>query len=53
LELGKDKISAMMDLNFKKDVKITRKLPLMTMVKSQRREIGTIEFQVETFFRTK
>jgi hypothetical protein len=37
LELGKDKISAMMDLTFKKDTKVNRKLPLFTMVKFQRR----------------
>jgi hypothetical protein len=42
LDLGKDKITATMDLNFKKDAKTQRKLPLTTLVKFQRREIGII-----------
>jgi len=51
--LGKEKITATMDLNFKKDARVQRKLPLSTLVKSQRREIGIIEFQAEAFFRSK
>lgn len=42
-----------MDLNFKKDAKVQRKLPLTTLLKSQKREIGIIDFQAEAFFRTK
>ena len=34
-----------MDLNFKKDTKVNKKLPLATVIKFQKREIGTIEFQ--------
>lgn len=53
LELGKDKISAILDLNFKRDIKVNRKLPLTTMIKFQKRQIGVIEFQAEAFFRSK
>ena len=42
LDLGKEKIWAEMDLNFKRDVKVERKLPLSTFVKTQKRDIGTI-----------
>ena len=42
-----------MDLNFKRDVKLQKKLPLSTYVKTQRRDIGTIEFTAETAFRSK
>jgi hypothetical protein len=42
LELGEDKISAMLDLNFKKDIKTVKKLPLTIPFKFQKREIGFI-----------
>jgi hypothetical protein len=45
LELGKDKIAGHMDLSFKKDAKLIKKIPLTTLVKFQKREIGVIEFQ--------
>jgi hypothetical protein len=37
LELGKDKIAAVMDLTFKKDTKVNKKLPLATIIKFQKR----------------
>lgn len=42
IELGKEKISGHMDLNFKKDAKFSRKISLSTLVKFQKREIGTM-----------
>lgn len=42
-----------MDLNFKKDAKLTKKIALATLVKFQKREIGTIEFQAEVIFKSK
>ena len=37
IELGKEKISGHMDLNFKKDAKFNRKISLSTLVKFQKR----------------
>ena len=45
LDLGKEKVSAIFDLTFKRDVKVNRKLPLTTTIKFQKRDIGHIEFQ--------
>jgi hypothetical protein len=42
-----------MDLNFKKDAKLNKKVPLTTLVKSQKREIGVIDFQAEVIFKSK
>ena len=37
LELGDEKITAMLDLNIKKDTKLLKKLPLTIPFKSQKR----------------
>lgn len=42
-----------MDLNFKRDAKLTKKIPLTTLVKFQKREIGVLEFQAEVIFKSK
>ena len=53
LDLGQEKVWALLDLNFKRDVKVNRKLPLSTVIKYQKRDIGHIEFHADTFFRSK
>jgi hypothetical protein len=53
LDISQDKVSATFDLTFKRDMKASRKLPLTTVIKHQKRDIGHIEFQAEAFFRTK
>ena len=53
LDVGKEKIWGQMELNFKRDVKLQKKVPLSTIVKTQRRDIGAIEFLAETTFRSK
>jgi hypothetical protein len=42
-----------MDLNFKKDAKLIKKISLTTLVKFQKREIGVLEFQAEVIFKSK
>jgi hypothetical protein len=42
LDVAQEKIWAALDLNFKRDVKVNRKLPLSMMVKYQKRDIGHI-----------
>ena len=53
LDLSQEKVTAIFDLTFKRDVKVNRKLPLTTIIKYQKRDIGHIEFQAESFFRSK
>lgn len=53
IELGMDsKIGGLMELNFKENMKTTKKVALTTMIKNQPRDIGSIEFQVEVTFKT-
>ena len=42
LDLNVDSLTAIMDLNFKKNIKMSKKLPLTVPVRSGKREIGTI-----------
>ena len=47
LDLGFDnKISAVLDLTFKENIKAYKKLSLVTPYKNTQREIGFIEFQI-------
>jgi hypothetical protein len=46
------KITGLMDLSFKENTKTIKKVALTTVMKNQSRDIGSIEFQVETIFKT-
>ena len=53
IDVGMDsKITGVMDLSFKENIKTTQKVTLTTMIKNQPRDIGSIDFQVEAIFKT-
>ena len=53
IDVGMDsKITGVMDLSFKENIKTTQKVTLTTMIKNQPRDIGSIDLQVEAIFKT-
>ena len=53
IDVGMDsKITGVMDLSFKENIKTTQKVTLITMIKNQPRDIGSIDLQVEAIFKT-
>lgn len=48
-----EKLTTILDLNFKKDGITNKKLPISMIIKNNAREIGTLEFDADVTFRTK